>query len=90
MLNPQQQQGKDKDKDKQKESPRGSSSSGGGGSGGGLAGTANTMAEINQRMLERGEKLNRVADRSAELSNAAHDFSKLAKQLNEKQSNRWF
>lgn len=40
--------------------------------------------------MERGEKLNRLTDKSADVSNAAEEFAKLAKQLNDQQKNRWF
>lgn len=57
--------------------------------GGGLSETMNTMAELKDRMNERGEKLSKLSDRSGELSNAASDFAKMAKELNRKQTS-WF
>jgi hypothetical protein len=60
------------------------------GAGSGLSGTMSTMSEAHERMMERGEKLTRLTDKSADVSNAAEEFAKLAKQLNEKSSDRWF
>jgi hypothetical protein len=56
----------------------------------GVGATMSVMNELQERMAERGEKLSRMADRSADMSNAASEFSKLARQLNQQQQNRWF
>lgn len=57
---------------------------------GGLAGTMSTMAEVNEKMLERGEKLSKLSERTADLSNNANEFARLAKQLKDQQKNSWF
>lgn len=49
-----------------------------------------SLSEAHDRLMERGEKLNKLNDKSADVANAAEEFSKLAKQLNEQQKNRWF
>jgi Synaptobrevin len=56
----------------------------------GLSGTMGAMSEAHERLLERGEKLNKLTDKSADVANAAEEFAKLAKQLNEQQKSRWF
>jgi hypothetical protein len=48
------------------------------------------MSEVHDRLLERGEKLNKLTDKSADVANAAEEFAKLAKQLNDQQKSRWF
>ena len=55
-----------------------------------VSGATSTMSEAHDRLVERGEKLNKLNDKSADVANAAEEFSKLAKQLNEQQKNRWF
>jgi Synaptobrevin len=55
-----------------------------------VSGTMSTMSEAHDRLVERGEKLAKLNDKSADVANAAEEFSKLAKQLNEQQKNRWF
>ena len=55
-----------------------------------VSGAMSTMSEAHDRLVERGEKLNKLNDKSADVANAAEEFSKLAKQLNEQQKNRWF
>ena len=56
---------------------------------GSIGATKATLAEVGERLHERGEKIERLDDKSAELANAASDFAKLAQQLN--QSNKgWF
>jgi len=57
----------------------------GGKTAGGLAATMGTLNEVGDRLRERGQKLEKLSDRSAEMANAASDFAKLAKQLNEQQ-----
>lgn len=56
----------------------------------GVAGTMATMNETHEKLIERGEKLSRLADRTDEMSNQANEFARLAKQLNEQQRSRWF
>lgn len=51
----------------------------------GIAGTTATMNEVADRLRERGQKLEKLGDKSADMANAAGDFAKLAKQLNEQQ-----
>lgn len=46
------------------------------------------MAENMQRLGERGEKLSRLEDRTAELEDDAGNFASLAKQLADSYSNR--
>ena len=55
-----------------------------------VSGAMSSMSEAHDRLVERGEKLSRLNDKSADVANAAEDFSRLAKQLNEQQKNRWF
>lgn len=57
---------------------------------GNTAQTINVMSETHEKLLERGEKLNRLNDRSELMANQANDFAKMAKALNEQQKNRWF
>ena len=54
-----------------------------------LSATMASMNELKDAMVERGEKLDRVNEKSDQMKNAASDFAKLAKQLNQK-SNSWF
>ena len=56
----------------------------------GISGAMSSLSEAHDRLMERGEKLNKLNDKSADVANAAEEFSKLAKQLNEQQKNRWF
>ena len=56
---------------------------------GGVAATKATLNEVGDRLRERGEKLERLDEKSMELSNAANDFAKMAAQLNQK-SRSWF
>ncbi|KAL6767592.1 hypothetical protein ACKKBF_B35875 [Auxenochlorella protothecoides x Auxenochlorella symbiontica] len=51
-------------------------------------GVAGVMAENMQRLGERGEKLSRLEDRTAELEDDAGNFASLAKQLADGYSNR--
>ena len=55
-----------------------------------LAGVQNSMSEAHEKLMERGEKLNRLADKSAETAQAADEFAKMARQLNESQRRSWF
>ena len=55
-----------------------------------VSGAMSNMSEAHERLLERGEKLNRLTDKSADVNNAAEEFAKLAKQLNEQNKSRWF
>ena len=48
------------------------------------------MNETMEKLQERGEKLNRLADRTEDMVNQASEFARLAKQLNEQQKSRWF
>jgi hypothetical protein len=57
---------------------------------GGLAGTTATLAEVGDRLRERGQKLERLSDKSADMANAANDFARLAKQLNEQSRSNGF
>ena len=57
---------------------------------GGLSKTMSAMSEVKDRLMDRGEKLGRLNDKSGDIANAAEDFAKLAKQLNQQQSRRWF
>lgn len=55
--------------------------------------TAATMSLMNdtyEKLQERGEKLNRLADRTEDMVNQASEFARLAKQLNDQQKSRWF
>ncbi|RMZ54316.1 hypothetical protein APUTEX25_001474 [Auxenochlorella protothecoides] len=54
----------------------------------GVDGVAGVMAENMQRLGERGEKLSRLEDRTAELEDDAGNFASLAKQLADGYSNR--
>jgi methyl-accepting chemotaxis protein len=56
----------------------------------GISQTISSMNETNERLQERGEKLSKLQERTAALDSAASDFSKLARQLNEQNKNRWF
>ena len=56
----------------------------------GISGAMSSMSEAHDRLVERGEKLNTLRDKSADVSNAAEEFAKLAKQLNEQNKSRWF
>ena len=55
-----------------------------------VSGAMSNMSEAHERLLERGEKLNRLTDKSADVNNAAEEFAKLAKQLTEQNKSRWF
>ena len=52
--------------------------------------TMAVMSEAHMRLQERGEKLSKLSDRSGEVANAASEFSKMAKKLNEQTKNSWF
>jgi len=60
------------------------------GAAGGAAATMAAMSEAHMRLQERGEKLSRLTDKSGEVANAASEFSKMAKKLNEQSRNSWF
>ncbi|CAK0795273.1 unnamed protein product [Prorocentrum cordatum] len=47
-------------------------------------------AAMNARASERGERLGSLGDKSSKMADDAKDFLEMAKQLNAKQSNRWF
>lgn len=49
------------------------------------ASTMATMAEARDQLVERGEKLNRLDDKSAKLADASREFSNMAKQLRQQQ-----
>lgn len=48
------------------------------------------MLENRRKMLERGEKLNSLANKSTHLSHKSSSFLSMAKKLNQKQSSGWF
>lgn len=48
------------------------------------------MAETHDRLVERGEKLDQLQDKSAALNDASSEFAKMAKQLRDQQKNSWF
>eukprot|EP01032_Pedospumella_encystans_P009188 gene9188-10842_t len=52
--------------------------------------TMNTLNETHVKMLERGEKLSKLAESSNLMASQANDFAKMAKALNEQQKSRWF
>lgn len=52
--------------------------------------TMGVLSDTRDKLVERGEKLNRLQDRTEDLANSASEFAKLAKQLNEQQKSRWF
>lgn len=52
--------------------------------------TMNVLSETHEKLLERGEKLSKLSERSDLLANQANDFAKMAKALNEQQKSRWF
>lgn len=56
----------------------------------GVSATMGLMNETHDKLLERGEKLSRVQDKTEEMANQAGEFARLAKQLNEQQKSRWF
>lgn len=60
------------------------------GGGGNVNQTMNVLGETHEKLLERGEKLSKLSDRSDLLANQANDFAKMAKALNEQQKSRWF
>lgn len=47
--------------------------------------TMATMAEARDQLVERGEKLGRLDDKSAKLADASREFANMAKQLREQQ-----
>jgi syntaxin-binding protein 5 len=57
---------------------------------GSIGAVQNDLAEAHNKLLERGEKINRLADKSAETARAADDFAKMAKILSENQKKSWF
>ena len=49
------------------------------------------MAENMKKLAERGEKLNQISDKTAELENDAADFMTMAKKLAEREKNKkWY
>lgn len=56
----------------------------------GVSATMGVMNETHDKLLERGEKLSRVQDKTEEMANQASEFARLARQLNEQQKSRWF
>ena len=53
--------------------------------------TKNVMAENMKKLAERGEKLNQISDKTAELENDAADFMTMAKKLAEREKNKkWY
>ena len=47
------------------------------------------MSEAGERLAERGEKLDRLQDKTARLALQADEFANLAKKLNEQQRSWW-
>lgn len=56
----------------------------------GIGAAMNNLNEARVQLDKRGETLSKLADNSQELSDAAGEFAKMAKMLNEQQRNRWF
>lgn len=54
-----------------------------------IVGTVNLLNETKHKLLERGEKINQLSDKSADLANAASEFANIARQLNQQQKS-WF
>ncbi len=52
--------------------------------------TAASLAQSKQALAERGEKLKRMEDKSANLAQAGANFADLAKKLREREENSWF
>jgi len=63
---------------------------GGGGGGGGGGGAHSAMAEGLQNLGARGEKLERINDKTEAMQSAAKDFKEMAKKLNQQQKSSWF
>ena len=57
---------------------------------GNIAAAASQLNETQQRLQERGEKLSKLSDRTADMNNAAEEFEKMARQLNQQQKGWWF
>lgn len=51
---------------------------------------SSTMNETYSQLMERGDKLSKLSDKTEEMSHQAGEFARLAKQLNEQQKSRWF
>ena len=60
------------------------------GRGDAVADTANTLREVGQALNERGERLERLDEKSQELSNAAAGFADMARLLNKQQKSSWW
>lgn len=52
------------------------------------AATMATMSEARDQLIERGEKLGRLDDKSAKLADASREFANMAKQLREQQQQK--
>jgi hypothetical protein len=57
---------------------------------GGLADAAEAAAQARDKLVERGERLSRMEERTQQLSDSAGTFSSLARQLAEQQKSRWW
>lgn len=57
---------------------------------GAASSTKEVLQKTNQKAAENLEKTKDIADKSARLEQESANFLKMAKQLNEKQSNSWF
>jgi hypothetical protein len=55
-----------------------------------IEGLSQTLNETRNKLLERGDKLNTLADKSDRLVNASKDFASMAKELNRKSQGGFF
>lgn len=55
-----------------------------------VAATSALMAENRDKLLERGEKLNTLQDKTARMEADAQNFAEMAKQLRKQQESSWF
>lgn len=58
--------------------------------GGGVDAAINSLSEAHDRLMERGEKLSKLSDKTAAMASASQDFEKMARQLKEQQKSSWF
>ena len=54
-----------------------------------VAATISSLGQTRDAVVERGDKLQSLADKSEALNNASLDFAQMAKQLNQQQSSFW-
>jgi DNA-directed RNA polymerase subunit RPC12/RpoP len=54
-----------------------------------ITSAVSSLNETRNAVLERGDKLNRLADKTEALSNASLDFANMAKELNKQQNSWW-